>query len=149
MRLAQLAPLADIPQTRFVSLQKDMPRQDVPTVKDFPGLVDLSKDFADFDDTAAVISNLDLVITIDSAVAHLAGALGARVWMMTPQPSDWRWLLERNDSPWYPTLRLFRQPRAGAWNEVMAAIRQELQKLGAGAAAPTEEPYRLALSPAK
>jgi Tetratricopeptide repeat/Glycosyltransferase family 9 (heptosyltransferase) len=147
MRLAQLAPLCDIPRVRFVSLQKDVPRQDIPTAKEFKALVDLSKEFADFDDTAAVISNLDLVITVDSAVAHLAGALGVPIWMMTARPSDWRWLLDRSDSPWYPTLRLFRQPRPGAWDEVVAAMRHELEELCASTP-PMEEQRRLASSPA-
>jgi Tfp pilus assembly protein PilF len=147
MRLAQFAPLMDLPQARFVSLQKDMPRNDAATVKELKAFVDLTKDFADFDDTAAVISNLDLVITVDSAVAHLAGALGAAVWMLTPRPSDWRWMLERDDSPWYPSLRLFRQPRPGAWDEVISAVRRALDELRAGATTANERRH-LALSPA-
>src|SRR5205823_3383061 len=71
-----------------------------------------------FLDTAAVITNLDLVITSDTAIAHLAGALGARVWIALSAGSDWRWMADRDDSPWYPTARLFRQSRAGDWDEV-------------------------------
>ena len=77
------------------------------------GLIDLSDRLENFADTAAVMCNLDLVITCDSAPAHLAGALGVPVWVALSAMCDWRWLMEREDSPWYPTLRLFRQKRAG------------------------------------
>jgi hypothetical protein len=147
MHLAQLAPLSDVPRVRLISLQKDVPRQEIALAKEFKSLVDLTREFADFDDTAAVISNLDLVVTVDSAVAHLAGALGVPVWMMTPRPSDWRWLLDRSDSPWYPTLRLFRQPRPGAWDEIVSAVRHELEKL-CTSTPPIEELHRLASMPA-
>ena len=72
---------------------------------------------------------LDLVITVDTSVAHLAGALGRPVWTLLPFALDWRWLLERDDSPWYPTMRLFRQPRPGDWTSVMARVQIELAKL--------------------
>jgi ADP-heptose:LPS heptosyltransferase len=76
----------------------------------------------DFMDTAAVLKNLDLVITCDTAVAHLAGALGVPVWVAIPFAPDWRWLLDRSDSPWYPTMRLFRQDRRGDWQGVFRRI---------------------------
>ncbi len=82
----------------------------------------------DFEDTAALIRSLDLVITIDTAVAHLAGALGKPVWIMLPYAPDWRWLLERNDSPWYPTARLFRQQRSAAWAEVINQVADGLRR---------------------
>ncbi|MBV9862567.1 MAG: glycosyltransferase family protein [Alphaproteobacteria bacterium] len=126
MRLAALQPLGGIDGIRFLSLQKEVPPADGPDLAAFPGMVDISADLANFDETAAVIGNLDLLITVDSAVAHLAGALNRPVWMLTPRPSDWRWMLERADSPWYPSLRLFRQPRPGAWAEVVEAVRLEL-----------------------
>jgi hypothetical protein len=79
-------------------------------------LIDYSDRLHDFSDTAALIEQLDLVISVDTAVAHLAGALGKQVWTLLPYAPDWRWLLEREDSPWYPTMRLFRQPSPGDWD---------------------------------
>jgi hypothetical protein len=81
----------------------------------------------DFDDTAAVVSAMDLVISVDTSVAHLAGALGRPVWLLLPFRPDFRWLLERRDSPWYPTMRLYRQPGPGDWNAVIERVSQDLQ----------------------
>ena len=78
-------------------------------------------------ETAGAIESLDLVITVDSAVAHLAGGLGKETWVLLPFAPDWRWLLEREDSPWYPTLRLFRQPQPGDWTGVIARVTQALE----------------------
>jgi len=89
---------------------------------------DLGSQFRTFQDTAAVLKNLDLVITVDSAVAHCAGALGIPVWVLIPYAADWRWLLEREDSPWYPTMRLFRQKEHGNWDEVFDRLLIEAQK---------------------
>jgi ADP-heptose:LPS heptosyltransferase len=86
------------------------------------GLTDLSASLTDFAETAALVANLDLVITVDTAVAHLAGALGVPVWLMLPYAPDWRWLVDRNDTPWYDSIRLFRQPAPGEWEPVTAAI---------------------------
>ena len=83
---------------------------------------------ADVEDAAATIANLDLVITVDTMVAHLAGALGVPVWLMLHFAADWRWLLDRRDSPWYPTMRLFRQPRPGDWDAVIADIAAALRR---------------------
>ena len=83
----------------------------------------------DFSDTAAIVSPLDLVITVDTSVAHLAGALGKLVWIMLPFNPDWRWLLHRNDSPWYPTARLFRQRTLGDWRPVVDGIAKALGEL--------------------
>ena len=80
----------------------------------------------DFADTAALMSLLDLVVTIDTSVAHLAGALGKPVWIMLQHSADWRWLLDRNDSPWYPTARLFRQQQRGDWEGVVADVARAL-----------------------
>ena len=82
----------------------------------------IAAELRDFDDTAAVIENLDLLISVDSAPAHLAGAMGKPCWVMLPAPADWRWLKIRDDSPWYPTLRLFRQAQFGDWDRVVRAI---------------------------
>jgi hypothetical protein len=137
--LARLTPLAAAGLAGFVSLQKPFAATDQPAVAQFPGLADISADLTDFGETAAVIAILDLVISVDTAVAHLAGAMGRPVWIMLPKASDWRWLLERDDSPWYPTARLFRQPTPGAWDPVIAsvstALTQELQHQRADMAA--------------
>jgi Tfp pilus assembly protein PilF len=118
----QLAPLAAVSGVQFISLQKEDggdPRGADPKV--LP-LVDWTADLHDFADTAALISVLDLVITVDTAVAHVAGALNAPVWMMVPFTPDWRWFLHRADSPWYPSMRLFRQSVGGGWGEVVAEV---------------------------
>ncbi len=90
-------------------------------------LTDLASQLTDFTETAAAIMNLDLVISVDTSVAHLAGALGKPVWLLLPFSPDYRWLLGRDDSPWYPTMRLFRQPSPGAWEKVIAAVVAALQ----------------------
>ena len=95
-------------------------------------LHDFTADLHDFEDTAALIVNLDLVISVDTSVAHLAGALGKPVWLLNRFDTCWRWLLNRDDSPWYPTLRQFRQPRPGDWNSAVCAARDALQRLTAG-----------------
>jgi hypothetical protein len=115
-----LGSLADVPGVRWVSLQKNPSR-----MHDLP-LVDWTADMNDFADVAALIATLDLVVTVDTAVAHLAGALGRPVWMLNRFGGDWRWLLDRDDSPWYPTLRQFRQPRLNDWASVIANVRSEL-----------------------
>jgi ADP-heptose:LPS heptosyltransferase len=83
---------------------------------------DLTGDITDFTDTAAAMLNLDLIIACDTAVAHLAGALAKPIWLLLPLAAEWRWLTEREDSPWYPTARLFRQRCLGDWDEVMARV---------------------------
>jgi len=81
----------------------------------------------DFADTAALLNQLDLLITVDTSVAHLAGALGVPVWLMLRYSPDYRWLLGRTDSPWYPTMRLYRQPSPGDWDSVIEAVRRDLR----------------------
>jgi hypothetical protein len=81
-----------------------------------------------FADTAAALMALDLVVTIDTALAHAAGAIGSEAWVLLPFAADWRWLRERQDTPWYPTLRLFRQPRPGDWDSVFARVAAELAR---------------------
>jgi hypothetical protein len=91
--------------------------------------VDLTEDIVDMADTGAIISHLDLIISIDTAVAHLSGAMGKPVWILLPRMADWRWMLDREDSPWYPTMRLFRQRTAGDWSGLMADVRSALYSL--------------------
>ena len=92
-------------------------------------LVDYTNDLNDFTDTEALIENLDLIITVDTSVAHLAGALGKKVWTLLPFVPDWRWLLDRSDSPWYPTMRLFRQSSIGDWSEVISSLKDALVQI--------------------
>jgi hypothetical protein len=122
-------PLAAVPGVRLYSLQKGTGAEQLGGPHGRFPAEDLSPRLADFADTAAVMKNLDLVITVDTALAHLAGALGLPVWVALPFAPDWRWLTGRDDSPWYPTARLFRQPRAGAWAEVFGALAAELRRL--------------------
>lgn len=112
--VAMLSVLAGITDVSFVSLQMEAGEQQPPLP-----LLDLTMLIRDFADTAALIAQLDLVITIDTAVAHLAGALGKETWLLLPAAPDWRWLLKREDSPWYPAMRLFRQQQAGQWAPVV------------------------------
>lgn len=130
--LKALAPLGEVSGVNFVSLQKDEPAAQAADPPHGMMLHDFTNDLHDFEDTAAVIVNLDLVISVDTSVAHLAGALGKPVWLLNRFDTDWRWLLNRDDSPWYPTLRQFRQPRPGDWNSAICAARDALQRLMAG-----------------
>ncbi|MGD0390297.1 MAG: glycosyltransferase family 9 protein [Tepidisphaeraceae bacterium] len=122
IKLARLAPLGQAPGVRFFSLQKGEAAAEAKTPPPDMELVDWTQDLKDFADTAALIANLDLVIAVDTVVAHLAGAMGKPV----PFASDWRWLLGRQDSPWYPTMRLFRQKSLGDWAEVIQRVAQDL-----------------------
>jgi hypothetical protein len=88
----------------------------------FPGMTDLSADLKDFGETAALIENLDMVVTVDTSMGHLAGALAKPVWIMLPKAADWRWMLDRSDSPRYPTMRLFRQGVPGQWDVILAEV---------------------------
>jgi Tfp pilus assembly protein PilF len=130
--LGELAPLAAVPGVRLLSLQKD---DGVDQLQDLAGrfpvaaLTDSTAggaDRRDLLDTAAVISQLDLVVTPDTAIAHLAGSLGARVWLALPAVAEWRWLKDREDSPWYPTMRLFRQSKPGDWHGVFGRMADAL-----------------------
>ena len=126
MRLDRLLPLTQAGPAAFVSLQKPMPDADKATVSRFNGMTDLSEELTDFGETAALLENLDLVITVDTSMGHLAGAMGKPVWILIPKAADWRWMLDREDSPWYPTVRLFRQTRPGEWDPVLEQIRGAL-----------------------
>lgn len=123
---AVLAPLLAVADTQFVAVQKhEDGGAGAPA-----GMIPLDGLLHDFAETAAVIANLDLVITVDTAVAHLAGAMGVPVWVMLPFSPDWRWLLGRSDSPWYPSMTLFRQSRAGDWDSVVAEVARRLSGAG-------------------
>jgi tetratricopeptide (TPR) repeat protein len=125
--LATLAPLFAMADVDFVSLQYRIRDEDEALLPDCPNLLRLEKSFGDFADTAAVIESLDAVISIDSAVAHLAGAMGKQLFLLLPLGADFRWLRERADSPWYPSARLFQQPQFGDWSSAIEAVSQELR----------------------
>jgi hypothetical protein len=132
--LAAAAPLARVPGVSLVSLQKGVEarqRGELEFGRDIIQLTDPLHMGADeiAADTAAIIMGLDLVITCDTALAHLAGALGAPAWVVLQAVPDWRWLIERSDSPWYPTMRLFRQRTPGDWPEVFEHVAAELAVL--------------------
>jgi Flp pilus assembly protein TadD len=124
--LAAMAPLAEVPGVSFVSLQKGAPSVQAADPPAGMALTDFTADLDDFADTAALIDGLDLIISVDTSVAHLAGAMGKPVWVLNRHDTCWRWLLNRNDSPWYPTLRLFRQPAPGDWRSVMQNVAKAL-----------------------
>jgi hypothetical protein len=126
--LRTLSRILDVDAT-FVSLQKEPRPDDLQALRDTNQILDVSADLTDFVETAALIKCLDLVITVDTSVAHLAGALGCPTWIMLSYLPDWRWLLDRDDSPWYPTARLFRQSRIGDYEAVVERARNELLAL--------------------
>lgn len=120
---------AKLDNITFYSLQIGKASEEAKSPPGGMTLFDYTAQISDFLDTAALIENLDLVISIDTSVAHLAGALGKPVWTLIPFVPDWRWMLNREDSPWYPTMRLFRQPTPGDWESVIAKVKDELHKL--------------------
>jgi len=123
--LGALTPLFSGPY-QFFGLQQEVRPEDQRILDGHRELENLGSEFADFADTAAVIELMDLVITVDTSVAHLAGALGKAVWALLLYNSDWRWLLDRDDSPWYPSIRLFRQTQNGHWHDVIQRVSGEL-----------------------
>ena len=116
------------PHCQYFSLQKDIPDQDRPTLLQHTRIADLSARLTDFGDTAAVCECMDLVIAVDTSVAHLSAALGRDTWILLPFNADWRWLLDRTDSPWYPTATLHRQERLGDWTGVFGRIGEKLRE---------------------
>lgn len=124
--LATVIRLADLPGIKLYSLQKAAHVIPIPAAYPLEQYADLDTNHGAFMDTAALMSNLDLVITIDTSIAHLAGGLGVPCWVLLCHGADWRWMIKRNDSPFYPTMRLFRQTQAGDWDSVIAAVIREL-----------------------
>jgi tetratricopeptide (TPR) repeat protein/GT2 family glycosyltransferase len=126
-KLKDFAPLAKIDGVRLYGLQKGKAAVQMDEMAGILPVVNISKEFEDFTDTAAAIENLDLVISVDTSVLHLAGAMGKPVWALLPYAPEWRWMLNRQDSPWYPTMRLFRQKDWGRWEPVFEHVTSELQ----------------------
>jgi tetratricopeptide (TPR) repeat protein len=130
MTLEYFADILAVPNVDFISVQKDVAAADEP-ILDRYGVVKIGQDFADFADTAAVMTMLDLIISVDTSVAHLAGALGKATAVLIPFSPDWRWMLDRADTPWYPTMRLFRQPAIDDWTSPIDQLRRELAGVAA------------------
>jgi tetratricopeptide (TPR) repeat protein len=128
LHIEMLLPLLDLRGVTFISLQHLVREEDAPVLKSRPDVVAIGQEFRDFADTAAAIGALDAVISVDTAVAHLAGAMGKPLLLLLPFAADFRWLRERQDSPWYPTARLYRQPRFGDWRSVISTLAQDLTR---------------------
>ena len=131
MPLEMFAPILQTPSVAFYSLQLPVPERDRTFFHALPSVVDLSPRLADFLATANFVAQLDLVIAVDTSVAHLAGALARPVWTLVQSDADWRWFLERPDTAWYPTMRLFRQAQRGQWPPVVVRVAEELRRLAA------------------
>jgi len=130
--LERLGRLLSTPAVEFVNLQCELAEPVAAALAGKGNVLQVGDELRDFADTAAVISLMDLVVSVDTSVAHLAGGLGTQVWVLLPFTPDFRWLLEREDSPWYPTARLFRQPRPGDWESVLERVRDALEPMAAG-----------------
>jgi ADP-heptose:LPS heptosyltransferase len=134
VRLSQLAPILEMEGVQCFSLQKGDCGVFNDIVPPAGQLVDMTRDWNDFTDSAAMLENLDLVVTVDTSIAHLAGAMGKEAWVMLPPNADWRWLLDREDSPWYPNMRLFRrdfaEPRARQVARVVDALKARVAQQG-------------------
>jgi hypothetical protein len=129
LALEQLAPLLALEGASFVSVQRELRPADAETLGRNPRITHLGAELADFADTAAVLALADLVVCVDTSVAHLAGALGRPGFVLLPFQPDWRWTQGGERSPWYPALRLFRQAAPGDWTGVIAQVRDELARL--------------------
>jgi hypothetical protein len=126
--LSRLAPLWSAASVRFIGIQRELRGDDAELLTREPRVMQIGAELDDFADTAAVVALVDLVITVDTSVAHLAGAMGRPVWILLPFSPDWRWTLAGESSRWYPTARLFRQPSLGDWDSVIERLRGELDR---------------------
>ncbi|MDO9360455.1 MAG: tetratricopeptide repeat protein [Polaromonas sp.] len=114
---------------QYISLQKELRAADMQALPAWPGLLQVTDLLTDFTETAALCELLDVVITVDTSVAHLAAAMGKPTWLLLPSPAEWRWMMDRNDSPWYASMKLYRQPNPGDWVSVMNRVREDLKTL--------------------
>jgi ADP-heptose:LPS heptosyltransferase len=122
LRLSRLDPILSNENVDFVTLQKPFPDEDRAYAETRPNLHDISAELESFAETGAVMESLDLIISVDTAVVHLAGALNRPAWVLVPEPADWRWLLDREDTVWYRSIRLFRQARPTEWDPVLTRV---------------------------
>jgi len=129
--LNYFAPLTKVVGVQLYGLQKGEAAAQAEELADEMAITNLGTEFEDFTDTAAAIENLDIVVSVDTAVLHLAGAMGKPVWALLPLSPDWRWMLKRQDSPWYPTMKLFRQKKWGQWEPVFQRVAEELRTMAA------------------
>ena len=129
MKLSAFSPLASLPGVTLVSLQKGPAAQQAGQYFGAAPLLNLGAEITDFDDTMAILQNLDVLVTVDTAVGHLAGAMGLPACIMVAHAPDWRWLLDRPDTPWYPSVRLFRQSTPGVWDTVIDTVAAQLNNL--------------------
>ena len=129
LNFSQILPLLEDERITWVSLQKWAPEDQRPSIPENIDWLDWTEELTDFADSAALVQNLDLVISIDSAMVHLAGALDKPVWMLNRFDTEWRWLQHREDSPWYAKLRIFNQPAFGDWASVLLKAKDELSRL--------------------
>ena len=120
------------PDADWVCLQKEISEKDISLLQQDGRIVFFGDDLRDFSDTAALLDLMDLVITIDTSIAHLAGAMGKPVWVLLPYSADWRWLLDRTDTPWYPSARLVRQRELGNWAALIEEVKSELKTINIG-----------------
>ena len=127
MNITDLAPLADLTNVRWISLTKGSAAKQISSAPAGLNITDWTEELHDFSDTAALAANMDLIISVDTSISHLAGALGKPVWVVFKRAPDWRWMIDRADSPWYPTATLFRQPRPGDWQTPMNQIAERLK----------------------
>lgn len=127
-QLGDFSPLANVAGIALLALQKGPKTGQAGTYYGRAPLINIGAEIDDYDDTMAILDNLDLLVTVDTSVAHLAGAMGRPVWIMVPRAPDWRWLLDRPDTPWYPSVRLFRQQTVRRWDDVARSIADELAK---------------------
>jgi len=132
IELAAMAPLLACPGVELYGLQKDLRPGDAELLQRQPRITNLGADIESLADTGAIVAHLDLVISVDTSTVHLAGALGRPVWVLVQFAPDWRWLLDREDSPWYPTARLFRQERLDEWSKVIEKVAAELSHFAVG-----------------
>jgi Tetratricopeptide repeat len=130
--LTDFLPIANVPGIALLALQKGPKTGQAGEYYGRAPLINVGAEIQDYDDTMAILENIERLVTVDTSVAHLAGAMGRPVWIMLPRAPDWRWLLERGDSPWYPTVRLFRQTQVRRWDDVAQRIAAALREEGAG-----------------
>jgi hypothetical protein len=128
MTLKDLAPLTEIDRTAFISLQMGSAQAQLGNYYGRAPLINLGAEIKDFKDTMAILANLDRLVSVDTGVVHLAGAMGRPVSVLLPFAPDWRWLMDRSDSPWYPSVTLFRQTAPSRWSDVVAAVATSLDR---------------------